>query len=87
MAFIIMNLLVGLTINKIEELSKTGEKIQAFKRVEDIVGMAKILYQSQGKKYLGRRFCLNWMPERIMQRLKRKKSTKVCNLKIIPLCR
>ena len=37
MAFIIMNLLVGLTINKIEELSKTGQKIQALKRVEDIV--------------------------------------------------
>ena len=77
-----MNLLVGLTVNKIDELSKTGEKIQAFKRVEDIVGMAKILYQSQIEKYLGRKFCFDawmfWMPERIMLRLKRKKSTKVC---------
>ena len=43
MAFIIMNLLVGLTVNKIEELLKTGEKIQAIKRVEDISGMAKIM--------------------------------------------
>ena len=43
MAFIIMNLLVGLTVNKIEELIKTGEKIQAMKRVEDISGMAKMI--------------------------------------------
>ena len=80
-----MNLLVGLTINKIEELSKTGEKIQALKRVEDIVGMAKILYQSQIKKYLGRSFCLDWMPERVMQRLKRKQITKVCHLSFFTL--
>ena len=38
-----MNLLVGLTVNKIEELIKTGEKIQAMKRVEDISGMAKMI--------------------------------------------
>ena len=43
MALTIMNLLVGLTANKIEELIKTGEKTQAMKRVEDISGIAKMI--------------------------------------------
>ena len=52
MAFIIMNLLVGLTVNKIEELVKTGEKIQAIKRVEDISGMAKVVKKFEDLKKL-----------------------------------
>ena len=62
MVFIIMNLLVGLTVNRIEELMKTGEKIQASKRVEDIVGMAKLVFESQISKNLN--FCIKreWMP-------------------------
>ena len=62
MVFIIMNLLVGLTVNRIEELMKTGEKIQASKRVEDIVGMAKLVFESQISKNLN--FCIkrDWMP-------------------------
>ena len=64
-----MNLLVGLTVNRIEELMKTGEKIQASKKVEDIVGMAKIVFESQIWKSLN--FCKkwDWMPKGIMQRL------------------
>ena len=75
MAFIIMNLLVGLTVNKIEELIKTGEKIQAMKRVEDISGMAKMI--SRAEKYL-KCFC---MPQRIMKRFDKDKQKKVsCHL-------
>ena len=77
MAFIIMNLLVGLTVNKIEELIKTGEKIQASKRVEDIHGMAKILYQSRITDYFLKVFCLKCMPIPIMKTLEKKNSTKV----------
>ena len=71
MSVIIMNLLVGLTVNKIEELDKAGEKIKAIKRVEDIQCMAKIF------RLLEKRFCFNWMPKPIMQRLKQINSTKV----------
>ena len=67
MAFIIMNLLVGLTVNKIEELLKTGEKIQAIKRVEDISGMAKIMLIVE--KYTKQAFKNhNWMLQRIMKK-------------------
>ena len=64
-----MNLLVGLTVNRIEELMKTGEKIQASKKVEDIVGMTKIVFESQIRESL--KFCTkwDWMPKGIMQRL------------------
>ena len=67
-----MNLLVGLTVNRIEELMKTGEKIQASKKVEDIVGMAKIVFESQISKNLNfciRRDWMPWMQKGIMQRL------------------
>jgi hypothetical protein len=69
MVFIIMNLLVGLTVNRIEELMKTGEKIQASKKLEDIVGMAKIVFESPIRKSLN--FCVkrDWMPKGIMQGL------------------
>ena len=61
-----MNLLVGLTVNKIEELLKTGEKIQAIKRVEDISGMAKIIKKVEKcfKKCFGNN---GWMLQRIMK--------------------
>ena len=76
MAFIIMNLLVGLTVNKIEELLKTGEKIQAIKRVEDISGMAKIVSKLEGylKKFFGNR---EWMLQRIMKTFAVEKPKKV----------
>ena len=76
MAFIIMNLLVGLTVNKIEELLKTGEKIQAIKRVEDISGMAKIVSKLEGylKKFFGNR---EWMLQRIMKTFDEEKPKKV----------
>ena len=47
-----MNLLVGLTVSKIEELVKTGEKIQAIKRVEDISGMEKVIKKFEDLKKL-----------------------------------
>ena len=61
-----MNLLVGLTVNKIEELLKTGEKIQAIKRVEDISGMAKIMliFEKYTKRVFGNQ---KWMLQRIMK--------------------
>ena len=73
MVFIIMNLLVGLTVNRIEELMKTGEKIQAMKRVEDIAGMAKLVFEPE----FWRNMKCNRMPNGIMQRLIRSNSTKV----------
>ena len=69
MAFIIMNLLVGLTVNKIEELMRTGEIIQASKRVEDLFGMSKIVERTQ----LEKGFFLKRMLLPIMQRLTQKK--------------
>ena len=76
MSFIIMNLLVGLTVNKIEELLKTGEKIQAIKRVEDISGMAKIMLIVE--KYTKRVFKNhNWMLQRIMKTFEEDKPRKV----------
>ena len=76
MAFIIMNLLVGLTVNKIEELLKTGEKIQAIKRVEDISGMAKIIKKVEKcfKKCFGNH---GWMLKRIMKSFVGEKPKKV----------
>jgi hypothetical protein len=76
MAFIIMNLLVGLTVNKIEELLKTGEKIQAIKRVEDISGMAKIIKKVEKcfKKCFGNH---GWMLKRIMKSFHEEKPKKV----------
>ena len=76
MAFIIMNLLVGLTVNRIDELIKTGEKIQAIKRVEDICGMAKIM--SKFEKYFKILFGnQDWMLQRIMKTFAKGKSKKV----------
>ena len=69
MVFIIMNLLDGLTVNKTEELMKTGEKIQASKRVEDLFGLAKIVERTELKKG----FCSRWMLMPIMQQLRQKK--------------
>ena len=85
MALIIMNLLVGLTVNKIEELIKTGEKIQASKRVEDIFGMAKIIFKSQVEKYLSMCVNWNWMPKRIIQMLNQEKSTKVTSVTLLSI--
>ena len=81
MAFIIMNLLVGLTVNKIEELLKTGEKIQAIKRVEDISGMAKIMLIVE--KYTKRAFKNhNWMLQRIMKKEFEEDKGRIRNLTI-----
>ena len=68
-SIILMNLLVGLTVNKIEELMKTGEKIQASKRVEDLFGLATIVEKTQLKRY----FCLLWMLKPITEQLNKKK--------------
>ena len=81
MVFIIMNLLVGLTVNKIDELIRTGEKIQASKRVEDIIGMSKTLFESPKLQNLASWFCFQ-LPRRIMsdKRLSKEK-TKVIIIK------
>ena len=42
MAVFFMNILVGLTVSKIDELVKRGGVIQAEKRVDDIVAMNRI---------------------------------------------
>ena len=68
-----MNLLVGLTVSKIEEQMKTGEKIQASKRVEDLFGLTSILEWAQPNKYSICTFCLSWMPVPIMKQLEQKK--------------
>ena len=73
MAFIIMNLLVGLTVTKIEELVKTGEKIQAIKRVEDIFGMAKMMKKFEDLK----KMCGNHVPMLIMKAFDGEKTKKV----------
>ena len=67
-----MNLLVGLTVNKIDKLDETGEKIQAIKRVEEIHLMAKIL-----EKLRNLPGCLRWAPKNIMETLSKEGSKKV----------
>ena len=71
-----MNLLVGLTVSKIEELVKTGEKIQAIKRVEDIFGMAKIIKKVEKcfKRCFGNH---GWMLQTIMKTFDRERPKKV----------
>ena len=78
-----MNLLVGLTVSKIEELVKTGEKIQAIKRVEDISGMAKIIKKVEKcfKKCFGKH---GWMLQRIMKTFDGERTKKVWITGIIP---
>ena len=48
---------------------KTGEKIQASKRVEDLFGLATIVEKTQLKRY----FCLLWMLKPITEQLNKKK--------------
>ena len=43
MAFIFMNLLVGLTVTSMDELKRTGTLIQVEKRVDDIQLIEEIL--------------------------------------------
>ena len=65
MTVIIMNLLVGLTVQRIDEMTKIGEVIQATKRVEDILDIRKIT--SKVSKYLTRCFGSDWMLLRVMK--------------------
>ena len=72
-----MNLLVGLTVSKIEELVKTGEKIQAIKRVEDISGMEKVIKKFEDLKKL----CGNQESMlRIMKAFDGEKPNRVCRI-------
>ena len=64
MAVIFMNILIGLTVSKIDELVKRGGVIQAEKRTDDIVGMNRI-YTSKMIKILTK-CCKIFRPEKIM---------------------
>ena len=72
MAVIFMNILVGLTVSKIDQLVKRGGIIQAEKRVDDIVAMNR-LYTSKMVKILTK-CCKIFQPEKIMS----DDFTKVC---------
>ena len=74
-AIIIMNLLVGLTVSKIEELLKRGGIIQAEKRVHYIFGMSKIgkrPWINHVFKICSKVFKLQLRPVSIMKNVKRK---------------
>ena len=70
-----MNLLVGLTVQRIDEMTKIGEVFQATKRVEDIMDIRKIT--SKVSKHLTRCFGSDWTLPRVMKAFAEESSKKV----------
>ena len=80
-AIIIMNILLGLTVSKTEQLLQRGGIIQAERRIGDIISMSKIVYSEKEDEtlcyFIPSSFFRLLRPKSIMSRFKDKQEYKV----------